>query len=159
MLKLQNGNTGFGHTIPLLALVTADLGAFFDSSERIEPALDGGLFLMSFLLALESQGLASCCLNFCVGPQTDKMAHRIGNIPEQEKSSRSWPSAIAVMAPSRRSRHGGRSRTLSAGTERTGRSGPGAPTCRSVDRAKLPAQAAEEQLANAGWEHQVEQRP
>jgi hypothetical protein len=38
----------------------------------IEPALDGGLFLMSFLLALESQGLASCCLNFCVGPQTDR---------------------------------------------------------------------------------------
>ncbi|WP_054132771.1 nitroreductase family protein [Novosphingobium sp. AAP1] len=85
MLKLQNGNTGFGQTIPLLALVTADLGAFFDSSERIEPALDGGLFLMSFLLALEAQGLASCCLNFCVGPKTDKMAHRIGNIPEQEK--------------------------------------------------------------------------
>jgi hypothetical protein len=27
---------------------------------------------MSFLLALESQGLASCCLNFCVGPQTDR---------------------------------------------------------------------------------------
>lgn len=85
MLALQNGNTGFGHTIPLLAVVTADLGSFFDSSERMQPVLDGGLFLMSFLLALEAQGLSSCCLNWCVDPRTDKKGHAVGNIPEQEK--------------------------------------------------------------------------
>jgi nitroreductase len=85
MLKLQNGNRGFGHTIPMLAVVCCDMGAFFDSTERNEPSLDGGLFLMSFLLALQSLNLASCCLNWCVDPKQDQLGHRIGNIPQNEK--------------------------------------------------------------------------
>lgn len=85
MLALQNGNAGFGQTVPLLAVVTADMGSFFDASERIEPALDGGLFLMSFLLALKSLGLSSCCLNWCVQPETDRRGHEIGHIPYSEK--------------------------------------------------------------------------
>lgn len=85
MLKLQNGNRGFGHTIPMLAVVCCDMGAFFDATERNEPALDGGLFLMSFLLALQSMGLATCCLNWCVDPRQDQLGHRIGAIPDNEK--------------------------------------------------------------------------
>ncbi len=85
MLALQNGNAGFGHSVPLLAVLTADLGSFFDSSERIEPALDGGLFLMSLLLALQAQGLSTCCLNWCVLPDRDRRAHEVGHIPPQEK--------------------------------------------------------------------------
>ncbi|WP_395396232.1 nitroreductase family protein (plasmid) [Novosphingobium sp. BL-8A] len=85
MLALQNGNSGFGHTVPLLAVITSDMASFFDSSERMQPVLDGGLFLMTLLLALEAQGLATCCLNWCVDPATDKKGHRIGAIPEQEK--------------------------------------------------------------------------
>lgn len=85
MLALQNGNTGFAHSIPLLAVVTADMTSFFDASERIEPALDGGLFLMSYLLALQSLGLSSCCLNWCVPPDTDRRGHEIGHIPPTEQ--------------------------------------------------------------------------
>lgn len=85
MLALQNGNAGFGPTIPLLAVITADFGTFFDASERIEPMLDGGLFLMSFLLALQALGLSSCCLNWCVSPKTDALAHEVGNIPRTER--------------------------------------------------------------------------
>jgi nitroreductase len=85
MLKLQNGNRGFGHTIPMLAVVCCDMGAFFDSTERNEPPLDGGLFLMSFLLALQSLGLATCCLNWCVDPRVDQQGHQVGNIPQNEK--------------------------------------------------------------------------
>lgn len=85
MLSLQNGNTGFGHTVPLLAIITTDLYSFFDASERIEPILDGGLFLMSFILALQSLGLSSCCLNWCVLPDKDIKAHEIGKIPPNEK--------------------------------------------------------------------------
>lgn len=87
MLALQNGNNGFGHTIPLLVVISADMNSFFDASERIEPALDSGLFLMAFLLALQSLGLSSCCLNWCVTPGSDKRAHRIGNIPESHQIS------------------------------------------------------------------------
>lgn len=85
MLALQNGNAGFGQTVPLLAVVTSDLGSFFDSSERMQPVLDGGLFLMSFLLALEAQGLSTCCLNWCVDAGTDRKGHAVGAIPPQEK--------------------------------------------------------------------------
>lgn len=85
MLTLQNGNAGFGQTVPLLAVMTSDLSSFFDASERTEPALDGGLFLMSFLLALQAQGLSTCCLNWCVLPDKDRRAHVIGQIPASEK--------------------------------------------------------------------------
>lgn len=82
LLALQNGNSGFGHTIPLLAVVTADCGSFFGRLERIEPVLDAGLFLSPFLLALQAHGLSSCCLNWCVPPELDRKAHRIGRIPD-----------------------------------------------------------------------------
>jgi nitroreductase len=40
---------------------------------------------MSFILALQSQGLASCCLNWCVPPETDRKGHAAGSIPANEK--------------------------------------------------------------------------
>lgn len=85
LLALQNGNRGFGQNVPLLAVLCCDLGGFFDATERVEPALDGGLFLMSLLLALQAQGLASCCLNWCVPPDIDRKGHAAGNIPANEK--------------------------------------------------------------------------
>lgn len=85
MLAHQNGNRGFGHTVPLLAVLSCDLHGFFDASERVEPALDGGLFLMSLLMALQAQGLATCCLNWCVPPEVDRKGHATGNIPANEK--------------------------------------------------------------------------
>jgi len=85
LLAYQNGNRGFGHTIPLLAIVTCEYGSFFDASERHEPALDGGLFLMSFILALQSLGLSSCCLNWCVEPVVDVWGHMAASIPHSEK--------------------------------------------------------------------------
>ena len=87
LLELQNGNTGFREEIPLLAVIAADMNCFFDASERIEPVLDSGLFLMSFLLSLQSVGLSSCCLNWCVPPHLDILAHDAGNIPTNHKIS------------------------------------------------------------------------
>jgi len=84
LLALQNGNRGFGHLIPSLAVITADSGAFFDASERHEPYIDGGLFSMSLMYALVSQGLATCCLNWCVPPSNDKALRKILNFPESE---------------------------------------------------------------------------
>lgn len=84
MLKLQNGNTGFGHQLQTLLVITSDRTSFFDATERNEPYVDGGLFAMSLLLALQSHGISSCCLNWCVDAQTDKKAHAAGCIAEQE---------------------------------------------------------------------------
>ncbi len=85
LLRLQNGNSGFGQTIPLLAVVTADCTSFFGMVERIEPVLDAGLFLSTLLLALQANGLSSCCLNWCVEPERDLKAHEIGQIPAEHQ--------------------------------------------------------------------------
>lgn len=85
MLALQNGNAGFGHTVPCLLVVTSTSSGYFDASERWQPYVDGGLFSMSLLLALQCSGISTCCLNWCVPPQTDEAAHRLGSIPPDEK--------------------------------------------------------------------------
>ncbi|WP_051378805.1 nitroreductase family protein [Derxia gummosa] len=106
MLELQNGNGGFGKTIPLLLVICVEARAFFDGSERNEPYVDAGLFTMSLLLALQARGLSSCCLNWCVEPDTDREAHRRGQIPESEKIimylAVGYPEAEAVVPRSAR---------------------------------------------------------
>ncbi|TGD22755.1 hypothetical protein EGT49_08215 [Companilactobacillus suantsaicola] len=62
LLELQGGFKGY--TIPpVLSLVTVDLSSFISVTERNEPFVDGGMFVMSFLYALTDNGLASCTLN------------------------------------------------------------------------------------------------
>jgi nitroreductase len=85
LLSFQNGNRGFTDNIPVLAIITADQKSFFDSTERIEPIFDGGLFTMSLLYGLTSLGLASCCLNWCVSPKTDRACRERLNISPTEK--------------------------------------------------------------------------
>lgn len=70
-LKWQNGNRGFGHEVPCLLIVTADLSAFDTHGERAQHWIDGGMFAMSLVWALHSLGLASCCLNWSRGPLDD----------------------------------------------------------------------------------------
>lgn len=84
MLKLQNGNTGFGHLVQTLLVLTSVRTCFFDATERNQPYIDGGLFSMSLILALQSMGVASCCLNWCVERDRDEQAHATGNIPDDE---------------------------------------------------------------------------
>jgi nitroreductase len=85
LLALQNGNAGFGHRLSTLLVVTADSTSFFDASERNQAFVDAGLFTMSLILALQSRGLGSCCLNWCVTPDTDEEAHELGGIPRSHR--------------------------------------------------------------------------
>lgn len=64
ILALQNGNLGFGHTVPCLAVVTVDTRLFAGSGERNQRWIDGGLFAMSLVLALQAHGLSTCMLNW-----------------------------------------------------------------------------------------------
>lgn len=108
MLALQNGNRGFGHTVPTLLILTAEATSFFDASERHAPYVDGGLFAMSLILALQAQGISSCCLNWCVEPGQDRAAHKNGRIPESERIvmfiaiGYAAPSAMVPRSPRRR---------------------------------------------------------
>jgi len=82
LLSHQNGNAGFGYLAPHIAVITADSNCFFGATERNEPYIDGGLFSMSFLLALKSKGISSCCLNWCVKPKTDRAVHKLLNLDD-----------------------------------------------------------------------------
>jgi nitroreductase len=62
-LSLQNGNSGFTDQIKTLALVTVDIRLFSGSGERHQAWIEGGLFAMTFVWAIHSQGLNSCMLN------------------------------------------------------------------------------------------------
>jgi nitroreductase len=84
LLALQNGNNGFGHSIPALAVITSDSAAFFDASERHEPYVDGGLFSMTLMYALSAHGLATCCLNWCVSPDKDVALRNILPLADSE---------------------------------------------------------------------------
>ena len=85
LLSHQNGNAGFGHLAPVVMVITADMSHFFGATERHQPHVDGGLFSMSLLYALQVQGLVSCCLNWCVKPVTDARVHRLLSIPDSER--------------------------------------------------------------------------
>lgn len=83
-LAFQNGNRGFGHKVPLLAVLVVDSTGYFDGSERNQTYVDGGLFAMSLMFALRALGLGSCSLNWCVTPATDRAFRKLGHVKEQE---------------------------------------------------------------------------
>lgn len=61
-LNVQNGNKGFGDHISSLLIITGKLSSFFEY-ERNQVFVDGGMFAMSVLYSLHSNGLGTCCLN------------------------------------------------------------------------------------------------
>lgn len=82
-LKIQGGFNGYGMP-PVLLLITSDIRAFMNNNERNEPFVDGGLFSMSLLYALEAYGLAACPLNAMFSLSQDRRTRALLNIPDYE---------------------------------------------------------------------------
>lgn len=55
-----------------------------NNNERNEPFVDGGLFSMSLLYALEAYGLAACPLNAMFSLSQDRQTRALLNIPDYE---------------------------------------------------------------------------
>ncbi len=85
LLSHQNGNMGFGHLAPVVMAITTNMSHFFGPIERHQPYIDGGLFSMTLLYSLQTQGVVSCCLNWCVTPASDRRAHELLSIPDSER--------------------------------------------------------------------------
>lgn len=84
LLTYQDGNRGFGHTVPELLIITSDMGAFTKTGERNQCWIDGGMFSMALVLALHAEGLGSCCLNWSVEAGRDASMRAEGGIPDAE---------------------------------------------------------------------------
>ena len=84
VLRVQNGNSGFGHLAARILALTVDMRSFVASSERHQAYIDGGMFAMSLVYALEAQGIVSCCLNLSTYCFQDAAVHRVCRIPASE---------------------------------------------------------------------------
>jgi nitroreductase len=62
--EVPMGTGGYVHNIPCVAVLVGDLSAFFDERDRHLIYIDGCLAAMAFVLGLESQGVATCCINW-----------------------------------------------------------------------------------------------
>jgi nitroreductase len=84
LLKLQNGNRGFGHTVPALLIVTTRRASFTGSGERNQRWIDGGLFAMTIVWVLHAYGIGSCFLNWSETHKKSSLCRRVADIPASE---------------------------------------------------------------------------
>lgn len=77
MLRLQNGNRGFGDRLGAVIVVASDMRAFTSMGERNQCWVDGGIFAMSLALALHSLHVGACMLNWSVEPGRDRALRRL----------------------------------------------------------------------------------
>ena len=84
LLEVQGGNRGFTEQIAELVIVTTELKNFVSAAERYQGWIDGGLFAMSLVYGLHSQGLATCMLNWSVDPSRDRTARKLMNLSDSE---------------------------------------------------------------------------
>ena len=82
LLKLQNGNRGFGDRLGAVIVVASDMRAFTSMGERNQCWVDGGIFAMSMALALHSLHIGACMLNWSVEPGRDRALRRILGIED-----------------------------------------------------------------------------
>lgn len=76
--SIPGGTKGFSKNIPFLAIVVGDLSAYFDERDRHCIYIDSSLATMSFILALQTKGLASCAINWPDVPDMEKrMRHEL----------------------------------------------------------------------------------
>lgn len=85
ILAHQNGNRGFGHLIPLVAVVTSDMRLFGGGAERYQAWIEGGLFSMNFMLALHARGLGTVALNWSRPNRDDRQLRAVAGIPAYER--------------------------------------------------------------------------
>jgi nitroreductase len=79
---IAGGTTGYVENIPALAVLVGDLSAYVDERDRHLIYIDGSLAAMNFLLGLQAQGLASCCINWPdVRRREKQMSKLLGLLP------------------------------------------------------------------------------
>ncbi len=83
IMEMHGGIRGF--SVPgVIFIVAADLRLYQGEGERNTGYIDGGIFLMNMLYALESEGVAACPIIWCSEPDKDS---KIYDLTEMEKSN------------------------------------------------------------------------
>ena len=77
ILKLQNGNRGFGELADKLMIITADVSCYISINENHGAYVDGGIYTMNLLYALQYYGISACALNMYLMPERDRQLRSI----------------------------------------------------------------------------------
>lgn len=83
--RVPLGTGGFAHNLPMIVVVVGKLRAFRTERDRHLIYIDGGLASMSFILALEAEGLSSCCINWADLPQQEREMTRLLHLAPDER--------------------------------------------------------------------------
>lgn len=82
MFRHQGGAKGFGAKAGALVVVAADMEAFYQTGERNQGWIDGGLFAMSLNYALHAMGYGVCMLNWSKDARQDARFRKEFSIPD-----------------------------------------------------------------------------
>jgi nitroreductase len=83
--RVPGGTKGFNHNFPVIVAVVGKLRAYFDERDRHVIYIDGALASMSFVYALETLGLSSCCINW---PDVDATETQMATLLSLEPDER-----------------------------------------------------------------------
>ena len=85
LADIPGGAKGYRHNIPCLVVLVGRQRAYFHDRDKHVIYIDGSLAAMSFQYALESLGLASCCINWQAIPRNQRRIREELSLDEDEK--------------------------------------------------------------------------
>lgn len=85
LLELQGGARGFSEAVPTLFVITSEITAWGGPQQRNQPYMDGGIYAMMLMLALDAKGFLSCPLNLAIGNRKERTIKQAGAIPAGER--------------------------------------------------------------------------
>ncbi len=82
--SLAIGASGYKDNIPCLAVIVGKQRAYFNDRDKHVIYIDASLSAMAFQFALETRGLASCCINWPAIPENERqMESLLGLDPDK----------------------------------------------------------------------------
>ncbi|WP_175279391.1 nitroreductase family protein [Prescottella equi] len=85
LAKIPMGIQGYEHQIPLLVALIGQYRGYENERDRHVIFVDGGLFANGFILALESMGLSTCCINW---PEINSKYDEVRNVIQLDADER-----------------------------------------------------------------------
>jgi len=85
ILAIHNGIRGFEQHIHKILVVTSEVQSFFGATERHQPFIDGGIFLMSLVYALQYYSVGTCTINWAVDIARDKQLKMSLGLPDSQE--------------------------------------------------------------------------
>ena len=85
LLELQGGAAGFAENVPTLFVISSEIAAWGGPQQRNQLYVDGGLYAMMLMLALDARGFQSCPMNLAITHRCERAIKTEGNIPAGER--------------------------------------------------------------------------